>query len=307
MEGEAQAPVPVPLMYFAQLVVTGLGSAAASVMIALGFQLIFATTRIFHFVYAAIYSLAAYLIYASVKQLGLVLPVALVVAAVVVLALTAAIELLVYRPMRRRDARVLPILIASLGLLTALQSVMAIVWGNINVVASAPAVLGGAISVGGLAVRRIVAAEVVLVLVVFGLLLLMLRTTRFGKQVRAVADDAARARMLGLDVDRVFIGTFLVGTLILVPMAALQVMDAGVTPYGATDILLIASIIAFVGGIGSLTGALITGLGVGVLSGIALVVVPSAWIEALTYAALTLVILVRPVGLFGQARRQGRT
>ena len=293
-------------MNLSQLLVTGLASSSAMVMVALGFQLIFATTRIFHFVYAGLYSLAGYLVYAGVKQLGLPLPLALVISGALTLGLTGAFELLVYRPMRRRQSSVLAILIASLGLLTALQSVMAIVWGNVNLVAPTPPVLSGGFQIGSLAMQKIAVAEFVLVLTVFALLVLMLKTTRFGKEVRAVADDAPRASLIGLNVDRVFIGTFLAGTLIIVPMAALQVMDTGMSPYGATDILLVASIVAFVGGIGSLTGALVTGLGVGILSGVALTVVPSAFVEALSYAVLTLVILIRPVGLFGQPLRQGR-
>lgn len=287
-----------------QLAVVGLLGSGVSIVIALGFQLIFSTSRMFHFAYAAVYAFGIYMVYFGASH-GQPLWISLLMAAAAVLLITALMELFVYRRMRRQRASQLAILIASLGMLIGLQNLMALFFGNEDLSIPTPGWLRGNVSIGGVAGSRTQLAEIVLDVLIYTLLAVVLRRTAFGKDVRAVADDPMRAELLGVDVNRVIMGVLLIGTLITVPIAALAGMDTGVTPYASTDVLLVASIIVFVGGLGSMTGTFVVAVVIGILSGLILEVLPSQWSEAFSYGVLVAAVLIRPRGIFfrtGRAR-----
>lgn len=301
----ARAPrscLPGALMDLLQLGLVGLLGSSVTIMLALGFQLIFSTSRMFHFAYAAVYAIGVYAVYLFSRH-GVPLWLDLVLSAVVVLVLTIVMERLVYRRMRHQGASQLAILIASLGMLIILQSLMALQFGNVDLSVPTPSWLSGSVAFGGINASRVRLAELIVDLVTFGLLLLILRRTSFGKRVRAVADDATRAGMLGVEVDRVILGVLLLGTVVLVPIGALAGMDTGITPYASTDVLLLASIIVFVGGLGSLSGTLVVGVMVGILTGVVLKLIPTEWTESFAYALLVATILVRPRGIFFRLNR----
>lgn len=285
-----------------QLAVVGLLGSGVTIMVSLGFQLIFSTSRMFHFAYAAVYALATYSVYAAISH-GLPLAAGIFVALAVALLATALMEWLVYRFMRRQGASQLAILIASLGMLTVLQSAMALKFSDETVSIPTPAWLQGSLSVAGISMSSVKLAELVLAAAAYFLLAVVLRRTAFGIQVRAVADDRERARMLGINTNRVIMGVLLLGTAILVPTAALAGMDIGVTPYASTEILLVASIIVFVGGLGSMTGTFAVAVGIGLLSGLVLEFLPSQWTDAFSFALLVAAVLIRPQGLSFRAAR----
>jgi branched-chain amino acid transport system permease protein len=284
--------------------ILGLMTSGVTITFAVGFQLVFSTTDIFHFVYAALYTLGAYVVF-SISRDHVPLLLAGVIAVVAVGVVSAAIELVVYRPMRRRHAERLAILIASLGMLTILQGIMAIVWGNVTLIIPTPAALRGGIMLFGTQVPMIDVAEMVAATVIFLAIKVFVLRHPIGQIMRAVADDPARARIIGIPVDRTYLYAFIVGGAVLVPMAVLDGMNVGITPYASTDTFLLASIVVFVGGIGSLGGTFIASLAIGMISGALLNAVPSEWITAATYAVLTAAILIRPQGIAGWAERQG--
>lgn len=286
--------------YDLALVIQGILGYGVIIMVALGFQLIFSTSRMFHFVYAGFYTLIIYMTYWA-ERLHLGLAAGVVVAVVSVLVVTALSELFIYRPMRRRRSSPLVILIASLGMLTALQSIIVLAFGSQPITLQTPQLLSGHMAIAGFQFSRIEFSQIVADVAVFAAVFAVLRWTGFGIQIRSVADDAAQARMVGVNVNRVILIVLMLGSLILIPVALLDGMNVGGDPYGGTTTLLIASIIAFVGGIGSMAGTMIVGLLSGVISGVSLLVIPSQWTVLVVFAVLVAAILVRPVGIMASA------
>lgn len=282
--------------YDLSLVIQGILGYAVTIMVALGFQLVFSTSRMFHFAYAGLYMLIIYMAYWA-QGFSLPLYDQVLVATAMVLASTAIMEYLVYRPMRKRGSSPLVILIASLGMLTALQSGVALGFGSQPIILKTPHLLAGKLVIAGFSLSRLEFAQIVADVVVFAVVFAILRWTGFGIRVRGVADDAYRAGLMGVNVNRVIIAVLFLGSLMLVPVALLDGMNIGSTPYGGTTTLLVASIIAFVGGIGSISGTMIVGVLTGVVSGVSLLVVPSQWTLLIVFAVLLLAILARPVGI----------
>lgn len=287
--------------YDLSLLIQGVFGYGVIIMVALGFQILFSTSRMFHFVYAGLYVFIIYMAYWA-QRLHLSLWEGVILATAAVLLLTAMMERLVYRPMRARGSSPLVILIASLGMLTALQNILALAFGSQPIILRTPNLLAGRIVLAGFPLSRIEFGQIVADVVVFVLVFAALRWTGLGIQVRGVADDPYRARLLGVDVNRIIMLVLLLSSLILVPVAILDGMNTGGGPYSGTSTLLIASIIAFVGGIGSISGTVIVGILTGVISGVSLLLVPSQWTVVIVFAVLILAILARPVGITSSAK-----
>ena len=287
--------------YDFSLIIQGILGYGVTIIVALGFQLVFSTSRMFHFAYIGLYSLIIYMAYWA-QGLSMPLYAQILIGTATAVAATAVMEYLVYRPMRKRGSSPLVILIASLGMLTALQNGIALGFGSQPVILTTPHFLAGKFVIGGFALSRLEFAQIIADVLMFAIIFVILRWTGFGILVRGVADDANRSGMMGVDVNRVIIAVLVMGTLMLVPVAILDGMNTGATPYGGTTTLLVASIIAFVGGIGSISGTMIVGLLAGIISGVSLLIVPSEWTVLIVFAALLLAILARPIGIMSSVK-----
>lgn len=286
-----------------QLLFNGVVVGAVYGLLAVGFGLIFTATRIFHFAHGAVYTLAGYIVYSLTTTLGWPLAVAIVVAMGICGVLSGAIEVLVYRPLRARQASPLVILIASLSILVLAQNLLAISYGN--EIRS----LGGAVVFSGFEVGPIWVTSIQLVTIatcgaLFGLLKVFLRYSRYGKIIRAVANNYEAARIIGADADRTFVVTFVIGGILVVPAAVLVGMLTGLKPFGGTYAILIAAIAVIVGGMGSIMGAAPGALIVGISENLAVWRIATEWQTAVAFAVLLLFIVFKPTGFFGQRVRK---
>ncbi len=286
-----------------QLLFNGIVVGAVYGLLAVGFGLIFTATRIFHFAHGAVYTLAGYIVYSVTTTLGWPLAAAIVVAMGICGVLSGAIEVLVYRPLRARQASPLVILIASLSILVLAQNLLAISYGN--EIRS----LGGAVVFSGFELGPIWVTSIQLVTIatcgaLFGLLKLFLRYSRYGKIIRALANNYEAARIIGADADRTFLVTFVIGGILVVPAAVLVGMLTGLKPFGGTYAILIAAIAVIVGGMGSIMGAAPGALIVGISENLAVWRIATEWQTAVAFAVLLLFIVFKPTGFFGQRVRK---
>jgi branched-chain amino acid transport system permease protein len=277
---------------------TGVVSGVLWAAVAVGFNLVFGITRMFHFAYGATFTVGAYTAYACFTQFHLSLWTAIIISLIVTGIVGAILEYIVYRPLRRRKASHYSILIASIGVMAILQNVIALIWGDSETVISAG--LNGTIKVfnAGISTNNIV--QIGSLLILSAVLLVILKYTNIGKAARALGHDVNRARIIGISDDRIYLITIVVTSIFLVPFAVLQLMNTGVTPYDGTQLILIASIAAFAGGIGSVSGAIIMSLLMGALSGLAVWIFPSAWQDTIVFVLIFLFIILKPSGLFGK-------
>ena len=281
----------------AQLVVNGLVNGSHYALLALGFGLIFGTTRITHFAYGPVYALSAYGCWFAAATLGAPLWLA-VVAGIATGAVAGALAyLVVYRPFEREGSPPLVILIASLGLFIVLENAIGVVFGTDTKVVPAPP--AGVFLWGPLVVTSSQLAQVAALVIVGAGLALYVTRTRFGKAVLAMTDNPEMARVIGIDTLRVSLASFVIGSAIAAVPACLILVKDGATAHMGFVAVFMAFVAVVVGGVGSLRGAVAGGLALGLVESTGMVKIPTEWQSSIAFVVLFLVLLLRPRGLFG--------
>ncbi|MBE0619778.1 MAG: branched-chain amino acid ABC transporter permease [Burkholderiales bacterium] len=284
---------------FLQLAATGLVVGSLYVLCAIGWGLIYGTTLHFHVAHGAVFTLAAYYAYAAQKLLGLPLAIAVLVAICAAAISGMLIDLLIYQPLERRGAIRTTLFIASLGLLTLIENVLAIIFTP-DPLRMDVGSLGDSVQLGPVFLTRLHLVSVATALL--GLLALMafLKYSRWGQAIRAVSSSPEMARTVGIDLRRVHLLTYAVGSAITAPAGILIAMDVGVEPYRGTTFVLLASVAVIMGGIGSIPGAALGALFLALLENLGVWKIPSEWQSTIAFGVFLIFIVVRPRGFFGR-------
>jgi branched-chain amino acid transport system permease protein len=282
-----------------QLLATGLVVGCLYALCALGWGLIYGTTLHFHVAHGAVFSLAAYFAFVAQKLMHLPLALA-VLGAIIAAALSGLlIDLLLYQQLERRGAYRTSLFIASLGLLILVENVLSIVFTP-DPMRLDTGVLNTAIVIGPVFLTYLHLLTVVVTIVGYVALMLFLQRSRWGQAIRAVSSAPEMARTVGIDLKRVHLLTYAIGSAIAAPAGILVAMDVGAEPFRGTRFVLVASVGVIMGGIGSIPGALIGGLFLGLLENIGIWKLPLEWQSAISFGVFLLFIVVRPRGFFGR-------
>lgn len=288
---------------FFQLVWDGLTVGALYAVVTFGFSLVYYTARVLHFAHGAVVILLSYVIYSLVGGAGLWWPIATLVAVPIGVLVGAAIELGVYRPLRRRarhgDLPAQALFMASLGIGLTIVNVIPLIYGTTpkflpgGIVANAILVWHDQVALTYVGLVAI-PASIVIVLA----LLVWLRVSRQGRTIRAVIDNPETSRIVGLNVDRTNLVVLVLGSA-LAAGAAIFLLDSRGADSQADNLMIVVIAVALIGGIGSLEGVLLSAFLVGLASNVTLLWLPTSWGDAVIYVFLLLVITFRPQGLFG--------
>ncbi|HEX5528351.1 MAG TPA: ABC transporter permease [Methylomirabilota bacterium] len=292
-------------LLFVQLL-SGLANAMFLFLIASGLSLIFGVTRIVNFAHGSFYMLAAYLTY----SLAAALPggpaafyLAALVAALVVAVVGGLVEVLLLRRVYRAPELYQLLLTFALVLVTA--DVVRYVWGADNKTGPAAPGLAGSVPVAGQLFPSYDLAIILFgPLVALGLWLLFHRT-RWGVLIRAATQDREMVAALGVDQARLFTGVFVLGSFLAGLGGALQVPRLALTTVMDTSVIVEAFVVVVIGGMGSVWGALLASLLIGVLNAYGVLLLPKAAI-VLIFVVMAVVLVVRPWGLLGRPEIQLR-
>ncbi len=282
-----------------QLLLNGIIAGSIYSLVALGFALIYQTARFFHFAHGAVYTFGAYFAYLFYIQLGLERVIAFPLACVATMVLGIGCELIVYRPMRKRKATELTLLIASLGLYTVLQNIISMVWGDDTKTMRTGEVLEGH-EILGARITDIQIAIIITSLMLMALTALMLSRTKFGKALRGLANDPDVARLCGINSNRYLMYSFAIGSFLAAIAAIMISFDTDMTPTMGFNALVMGVIAVIVGGIGSLPGAALGGLFIGLAQNLGVWQLPSKWQDTIAFVILILFLLFRPKGILGK-------
>jgi branched-chain amino acid transport system permease protein len=285
-----------------QLLVDGLVQGGRIALVAIGFSLIYGVTKTLHIAHGAIITVAAYVVWWMTAKLSVGLAPAFAVAAVLVAALGVGHEVLLYRRIRAASTGGFTIVVAALGTGIVIQSLVGIIFGfdtkDVRSATIGQATTG--LRLGPIVLPFTDLISLAVTLVLFGVLGFLLLRTRIGKQLRAVQDNPQLARVIGIRTPQVYAVAFAIGSLVSMPAAFFIGLGGGLNTTMGFDAMLLALIIVFAGGIGSLLGTLLASFGVGVLQSMGLLVVDSRWQDAATFALLLLMVTLRPRGLLGK-------
>jgi branched-chain amino acid transport system permease protein len=283
-------------MLLLQLVINGLESGLLYALTAVGFALIFGATRIFHFAHGATYALAGYgFVLGERLGLGPVISVGLAFGAAVGFGLF--IGEAVYRPIERSRGAFFTLFVAAFGMVIVVQSLLELTFGRAYVVVSSP--LSRAEPWGGLYIAPLFWISLATAALLFGGLALFLKASPYGVALRALADSRFLVRVYGLSELRLSRLAFALGSALTVPGAVLGALSSGLTPSVGAHIMLVSLTAAVVGGIGSMPGAALAGILLGLVESLVGAVLDTEWSEASGFVLLFLFILLRPQGLFG--------
>ncbi len=293
------------MTWFVQALVDATSIGSIYALTALGIGLIFGIMRLINFAHAEFITIAVYILMLTI---AFGFPVALFAAAAGVLILALLSERLAFRPVRGADPSTL--LITSFALSYLLQNTLVLVFGarpsglNILPELSQPILLGG---VRLPIIHLVTIAVTILLLAATGA---FLRKTRMGIEMRAAAADFQMARLLGIRANRVIAAAFGLSGVLATAAAILYVAQTGVVePRLGLHLALIGFVATVVGGMGSLPGAVLGGLAVGMVTVFLQVLLPAdlrPYREAFVYLAVILVLVLRPQGLFRPASARER-
>ena len=282
-----------------QLLATGLVVGSVYALCALGWGLIYGTTLHFHVAHGAVFSLAAYYAYVGQMLLHLPLALAFVVASLAAAASGLLIDLLLYQRLERRGAFRTSLFIASLGLLIVVENALAIVFTP-DPMRMDIGVLDTPIVLGPVFLTYLHVLTILLAAGGYAALMLFLKRSRWGQAIRAVSSSPEMARTVGIDLSRVHLLTYALGSALAAPAGILVAMDVGAEPFRGTRFVLVASVGVIMGGIGSIPGALLGGLFLGLLENVGIWKLPSEWQSAISFGTFLVFILIRPRGFFGR-------
>jgi branched-chain amino acid transport system permease protein len=285
---------------------SGLAHAMVLFLIASGLSLIFGVTRVVNFAHGSLYMLAAYLTYTFTTALPLGAAsfyVAVVAAAVVVGLIGLMIEIGLLRRVYR--APELYQLLLTFALVLVISDIVKLGWGSENKTGpSAPGLAGSVPIAGQLFPSYDLALIVVGPLVALALWWLSYRT-RWGVLIRAATQDREMVAALGVDQARLFTAVFALGSALAGLGGALQVPRQPLTIVMDTTIITEAFVVVVIGGMGSVPGALLAAILIGVIEAFGVLVLPKATL-VMTFAVMAVVLIVRPWGLLGRPEAQGR-
>lgn len=267
-------------------------------LVGLGFALIYRTTHFFHFAHAIVFTSCPYFTLALVKS-GVALAAAIPIAVVLSAALGCAMEIGVYRPLRRRGASPMILLLASLGLYVLLQNTISLIFGDDTKTLRTGVVKIG-IDVLGARITPIQIATIVVSAVLVITVAVMLRTTKMGKAMRAVAADAELAKVSGIDSDRVILWTFAVASALAGVAGILVALDVDMTPTMGMNALMMGVVAVIIGGVGSIPGIVLGALLIGFAQNFGAYWLSSQWQDAIVFGVLLIFLLLRPQGFLGK-------
>ena len=283
-----------------QTTINGLSSGSVYALGAIGLSLVYGILKLVNFAHGDLMTLGGYVAFAVNVSAGMPLPVAILAALAAVAAVGLALEEALWRPMRRRGAGVLQLLLISVGLAFVIRYAIQFGWSGSTRLLDVDR--NQAWHPFGLTISAVQVVVMVTAAVVLTLVALMLKTTLVGKSMRALADSFDLAEVSGVDTRRVVAATWLLAGSLAGLAGVLAAISTNLTP--STGWLLLLSVFAAVvlGGIGNAYGALAGGLLLGLVQEWSTMLVRPTYKEAVGFAVLILVLLWRPQGVLGHAR-----
>ena len=287
-------------MTFISNLINGISLGSVYAIIALGYTMVYGIAKMLNFAHGDVIMVGAYISYCASSYLGFPPVLSVLLAMVVCTVLGVAIEAFAYRPLRRSGS--LAVLITAIGVSYLLQNVALLIWGS-NPKAFKSLVTFGSISLfdGKLIITAESIVTVIACIIIMIGLSLFTKKSKMGKAMRAVSEDKDAAELMGINVNVTISLTFAIGSA-LAAIAGVLLCSAYPTLQPTTGSMpgIKAFTAAVFGGIGSIPGAMIGGILLGIIEIFSKSYISTALSDAIVFAVLIIVLLVKPTGLLGK-------
>ena len=287
-------------MSFVSYILNGISLGSVYAIIALGYTMVYGIAKMLNFAHGDIIMVGSYVAFIAINSMGLPVPVSILLSVVVCTVLGMVIERVAYKPLRH--ASKLAVLITAIGASYFLQNVALLIFGAntksfTSIVGNGSVQLaGGALSVTMVTIVTVIACVVIMI----GLMAFM-KYSKAGHAMMAVSEDDGAAQLMGINVNATIALTFAIGSG-LAAIAGVLLCSAypSLTPYTGSMPGIKAFVAAVFGGIGSIPGAFIGGILLGVIEILGKAYISSQLADAIVFAVLIVVLVVKPTGLLGK-------
>ena len=289
---------------FLNFLISGVSLGSIYAIIALGYTMVYGIAKMLNFAHGDVIMVGAYICFFACTKFNLPPIVGVILAMIVCTVLGMTIEKLAYKPLRAATS--LAVLITAIGVSYFLQNAALLLWGSSPVVfpnffKSAGGETGIALFGGELRVSYVALVTIAVCVVIMVALSLFINKTRMGKAMRAVSEDKEAAELMGISVNRTITVTFAIGSA-LAGVAAIFYGAAYTYIRPTTGAMpgIKAFTAAVFGGIGSIPGAMLGGILLGVIEQLSKTYISTLWADAIVFGVLVVVLVVKPTGLLGK-------
>ena len=286
-------------MEFLSYLISGISLGSVYALIALGYTMVYGIAKMLNFAHGDVIMIGGYVSFCAVSYLGLPVWLAVILAAAACTALGVIVERLAYKPLR--SAPSLAVLITAIGVSYFLQNAALLLWGAASI--SYPSMISGSLSLfgGQLSISYVSLVTVAACLIIMAALSIFISKTKLGKAMRACSEDKGAAQLMGINVNATISMTFAIGSA-LAAVAGVLLCSSYSTLSPTTGSMpgIKAFTAAVFGGIGSIPGAFLGGLLLGVIEALAKAYISMNLANSIVFAVLIVVLLVNPSGLLGK-------
>ncbi len=280
--------------------INGLSLGGIYAMIALGYTMVYGIAKMLNFAHGDIIMVGGYVIYVFMALHNPLLAIAMAVICCVILGIV--IEKVAYKPLR--GASPLAVLITAIGVSYLLQSLAQIIFGSANKMVTVYEF--GSIKLMGISIQVSALVTLAVTVVVMVVLTLFIKYTRTGRAMVAVSEDKGAAQLMGINVNKIITITFAIGSALAALAGLFYLLKA---PSISSTLGAMPGIKAFtaavIGGIGSIPGAMLGGILLGVVECISYKITAIApYTDAIEFSILIIILLVKPTGFLGKVRRE---
>ena len=287
-------------MQFLSYLINGISLGSVYALIALGYTMVYGIAKMLNFAHGDVIMIGSYVVFFTFGTSGMNPILSILLSMVVCTVLGVTIERIAYRPLR--EAPSLAVLITAIGVSYLLQNIALLIFGSnprqfTSVINIPPLKLAD----GQLSISSVTIVTIVTCIIIMIGLTTFINKTKIGQAMLAVSEDKGAATLMGIDVNRTIAVTFAIGSA-LAAIAGVLLCSAypSLTPYTGSMPGIKAFVAAVFGGIGSIPGALIGGIILGVIENLSKAYISSQLADAIVFSVLIIVLLVRPTGILGK-------
>ena len=283
-------------MAFLSHLIYGLQLGAIYALVALGYSMVYGIIRLINFSHGDIIMVASFVVWYLIARLNVPVWLSILICVAFTSLLGVAIEKLAYKPLRH-SARI-SLLITAIGISFFLQNAAQLIFGADPVMFEN--LLPGNLSLGALTVSRVSVIIICVSIVLMIALVLLVNKTRMGRAMRAVSEDESTAALMGINVNTTISFAFALGSALAAVAAILySCAYTQISPTMGGMLGLKAFVAAVLGGIGSIPGAMLGGILIGICETLTKAYISSSFADAIVFGILIVVLIIRPSGLLG--------